>query len=465
MIEVVSATRMTLEEFWSQSALGRSLGRLQHDHRLVPRIFFENRRGLSEVFNECLAEEGGGEIVVFIHDDVWIDDCFLADRVLDAANVYDVFGVVGNRRCVPLQPSWAFLNIEGLWDERENLSGTIAHGPEACGQLGYFGPAPADCELLDGVFLGVRKQALKAAGVGFDPAFHFHFYDVDFCMTARRGGLRLGTWPIALTHQSTGGYGQGWLDTYQIFHDKWSRVQDTEPRHEAGNQERNVATMKQTPAHSLINRELMEMIPAGARRIVDVGCMHGQMAQVYKQSHPEVQYVGIDIDPDYAAVAARHCDEAFAADVEQLTSAQFEQLFPSDCWVFGDCLEHLRDPWTLLRRIRAAIDPDGCVLVCMPNAQHWGVQWSLLSGQFRYQDSGLLDRTHLRWFTRTTMLEMFQETGWSVAQGLTRTLPAAPQQAQVLAGIRTFALASGIDPELAVHDAQPFQYMFKLIPA
>lgn len=465
MIEIVSATRMNSEDFWSQSALGCSLSRLKHDHRLVPRIFFENRRGLSEVFNEILTDEVGDEIAVFIHDDVWIDDFFLADRVLDAAKVYDVFGVVGNRRRVHLQPSWAFLNVEGLWDSQENLSGSIAHGQEAFGKIGYFGPAPVACELLDGVFIGVQKAVLRESGVRFDPAFQFHFYDVDFCMEASRHGLKLGTWPIALTHQSTGGYGQTWLDAYQVFCEKWSLFLLKDCQSEFGKLESVVKTMKQTPAHALINQELMDMIPGGARRIVDVGCMHGQMADVYKKNHPAVQYVGIDIDPDYAAVAARYCDEAFSADVESLTTAQFDHLFPSDCWIFGDCLEHLKDPWSLLRKIRASIDPDGCVLVCMPNAQHWGVQLRLLSGQFRYEDSGLLDRTHLRWFTRTTMLEMFQETGWAVVQGLTRTLPVAPQQAQALAGIRAFSHAIGVDPELAVNDAQPFQYMFKLIPA
>jgi SAM-dependent methyltransferase len=223
--------------------------------------------------------------------------------------------------------------------------------------------------------------------------------------------------------------------------------------------------MKQTPAHLVVNQELLALIPDGARRVVEIGCMLGAMAQAFRATHPEAEYVGVDIDPDYARAAAQHCTLALAGDIERLEPAVFDSLFPSDCWIFGDCLEHLRDPWALLRRIRERISPHGSLLTCIPNAQHWTVQWRLASGQFRYEDNGLMDRTHIRWFTRITMLEMFQAAGWKVEHGLTRNLPYTPLQDGVLAGIRAMAQASGMDPELAVQDAQPFQYVFKLLPA
>lgn len=463
MIEIVSATRLSEQDFWEKSALGISLNRLLFDERLKPWIAFENKRGLPEIFNQRLHIENDLDIIVFIHDDVWIDDFFLADRILDAIKKYDIFGVVGNKKRKYLQPSWAFLNISGDWDNQENLSGAVAHGIGPFGNIGYFGLSPVDCELLDGVLIGVNKSRLKSSKVQFDEIFDFHFYDVDLCIIAQQQGLKIGTWPIAITHQSPGGYGASWLSAYQVFCNKWS-VSPSESN-KVTQQIALVKDMKQTPAHDLINNELMAMIPAGARRIVDVGCMHGQMARVYKKINPTVHYIGIDIDKDYAEVAKQYCDDAFAADIEKLNLSEWEHLFPSDCWIFGDCLEHLRDPWAILRKIRSSIDPDGCVLVCIPNAQHWGVQMRLLSGQFYYEDSGLLDRTHLRWFTRITMLEMFQATGWAVTTGLTRTLGTISDQDPALLGIRAFATACGLDPEVAVADALPFQYMFKLVPA
>lgn len=223
------------------------------------------------------------------------------------------------------------------------------------------------------------------------------------------------------------------------------------------------APMKQTPAHNTVNNELLSLVPATVRRIVEVGCMQGALAQVVRQRQPAVQFVGVDIDPDYAAVAALHCTAAIAANIETMDAGQFDALFPSDCWIFGDCLEHLRDPWAVLRRIRARIDENGCLLACIPNVQHWSLQMRLAAGQFRYEDSGLLDRTHLRWFTRITMLEMFEQTGWRMERGLMRTLN-SPLQPQMLDAVRAFACAAGIDEGLAVQDATAFQYVFKLVP-
>ena len=224
------------------------------------------------------------------------------------------------------------------------------------------------------------------------------------------------------------------------------------------------AAMKQTPAHAVVNHDLLAQMPANARRVVEVGCMHGALAQAYRAANPGVHYTGIDIDADYARVARQACDLALDGDIEHFAQPAFDALFPSDCWVFGDCLEHLRDPWRLLRRIRERIAADGCLVTCIPNAQHWSVQMRLATGLFRYEDSGLLDRTHVRWFTRVTMIELFQQAGWRIESGLSRRLPqAAP--AALMDGIRKVAHAAGADAEQAAEDASVFQYLFKVVPA
>ena len=87
----------------------------------------------------------------------------------------------------------------------------------------------------------------------------------------------------------------------------------------------------------------------------------------------------------------------------------------------------------------------------------------LATGQFRYEDSGLLDRTHIRWFTRMTMLEMFAQTGWVMETGFSRQLPTQPPPA-LMDGIRAIAEAAGANGDQAVTDAQAFQYLFRLRP-
>lgn len=222
MIEIVSATRKSEDEFRKNSALGISLQRLAEDTRLVAHVAFENRRGLPDVFNERILALDDREILVFVHDDVWIDDYFIADRVIEGLDRYDVIGVAGNRHRVQGQPAWAFIDDKFTWDDKSNLSGRIAHGSHPFGAVSVFGSTPAGCELLDGVFLAARKSTLKTSGVLFDPRFDFHFYDMDFCRSVREKGLRLGTWPICLTHQSGGAFGSpAWVEKYRMYRGKW----------------------------------------------------------------------------------------------------------------------------------------------------------------------------------------------------------------------------------------------------
>ncbi|MBS0266511.1 MAG: hypothetical protein JSS02_31555 [Planctomycetes bacterium] len=222
MIELVAASRRTEREFWTQAALGLSLRRLQHDRRLSARLYFENARGLPDVYNERIRGTDSAEILVFVHDDVWIDDCFFADRLLEGLQAYDVLGVAGNRRRVPRQPAWVFVDEQFTWDQPTNLSGRVSHGANYCGQIAWFGNVPAECELLDGLLLASRKEVLLSRQVTFDSRFAFHFYDLDFCRLARDRQLRLGTWPIGLTHESSGAFGSAnWKLAYQLYLQKW----------------------------------------------------------------------------------------------------------------------------------------------------------------------------------------------------------------------------------------------------
>ena len=223
MIEIISATRLKQDEFFRTSPLGQSLHRLKFDSRIKADIAFENSDGLPLVYNRAIAARPQEAILVFVHDDVWIEDYFLTNRLHEGLHHFDVIGVAGNRRRVKGQSSWYFTGPERQRDAWENLSGLVAHGKMPFGQISAFGPTPAACELLDGLFLAARRSVLVQNTVGFDPRFRFHFYDMDFCRTARGANLKLGTWPICLTHQSGGNFASAsWAEGYQTYLAKWS---------------------------------------------------------------------------------------------------------------------------------------------------------------------------------------------------------------------------------------------------
>ena len=225
MINIISATRLSQDAFLAEAPLGASLKRLAFDKRIHARVAFVNRASLSEIYNLSIDYPKAAEILVFIHDDVWLDDYFFADRIIAGLQNFDVLGIAGNCRRLPRQPSWCFtgqMSDKFIWDVRENLSGAVAHGAAPFGRVTNYGPVPAQCELLDGVLLAARRDTLRSKGVRFDPRFDFHFYDLDFCRSARAAGLVLGTGTVALTHLSQDAFGSAdWQRNYEIYLEKW----------------------------------------------------------------------------------------------------------------------------------------------------------------------------------------------------------------------------------------------------
>jgi len=221
--------------------------------------------------------------------------------------------------------------------------------------------------------------------------------------------------------------------------------------------------MKQTAAHDRHNPDLLALLPKEAAHLIEIGCSTGALAREYKKLNPACVYSGVEVDPDYASQAERYCDTVLVLDIEAADDMFFRLQADTECWIFGDSLEHLRDPWRVLSRVRGVIPGDGCVVACIPNMQHWSVQAKLSCGEFRYEDAGLLDRSHLRWFTRKTIIDMFTAAGFRITSGFPRVFT-EPIRDKVLAAIRQMALTIGADPDQAASDATAFQYVIKAVP-
>lgn len=208
------------------------------------------------------------------------------------------------------------------------------------------------------------------------------------------------------------------------------------------------------------NADLLAIIPPETQRIIEVGCDAGGLAAALKRRNPQCHVVGVEFREEVARLALHHCDAVYALDVETIPASAFQQFSDRQCWVFGDVLEHLVDPWKVLRRIRNVLPSGGSVAVCLPNMQHWSVQARLAAGTIRYENGGLLDRTHLRWFTRQTVLQMFADCGFRMAVGYPRIMD-EPQRAAALPWIRGLAEALGVDAQQAETDALAVQYVMR----
>ena len=148
------------------------------------------------------------------------------------------------------------------------------------------------------------------------------------------------------------------------------------------------------------------------KRVLEVGCATGYMSDHLSRRGNRV--TGVDIDEEAAQEARLHCEEVIVADLDSRPLGELLGGKQYDVAVFGDVLEHLRDPWRVLRDTRPFLSPDGFVVISIPNVAHGNVRLSLLRGAFDYAPLGLLDDTHLRFFTLRSVRELCLRAGYHI---------------------------------------------------
>jgi methionine biosynthesis protein MetW len=165
-------------------------------------------------------------------------------------------------------------------------------------------------------------------------------------------------------------------------------------------------------AYETPRREIADRVPATARRVLDLGCAAGGLAALLKARGP-VEVVGVELDDAYAAAAAARCDRVVHADAEALAGRPDleAELGRFDCLVAADVLEHLVDPWTVLRAYARLLDAGGTAVVSLPNVAHWSTYAHLLRGSWPRLPEGIHDATHLRWFTLRDAGELLAQAG------------------------------------------------------
>jgi O-antigen biosynthesis protein len=148
------------------------------------------------------------------------------------------------------------------------------------------------------------------------------------------------------------------------------------------------------------------------RRVLEVGPGWGHVTRALKQRGCHVTC--LELSSEMAAATERFCDRMIVGNIE---TADLGQELPSqyfDVITFGDVLEHLRNPVVVLRHVKPLLAAQGCIVASIPNVSHRSVLYALMFGEFPYSDDGLLDRTHLRFFTRRTVDSMFREAGFQI---------------------------------------------------
>jgi 2-polyprenyl-3-methyl-5-hydroxy-6-metoxy-1,4-benzoquinol methylase len=165
-----------------------------------------------------------------------------------------------------------------------------------------------------------------------------------------------------------------------------------------------------------------QFFPRGADKVLDVGCGTGEHSKALKKKFGISELWGIELDPHAAEEASRYLDKVLCGDVSTLISSTPDGHF--DCVIFNDVLEHLIDPWNVLQATRSKLSDDGVVIASIPNVRHFKTLFNLVFRRdWRYEEVGILDRTHLRFFTEKSIVALFDACGFKVdrIQGINRT--------------------------------------------
>jgi SAM-dependent methyltransferase len=159
--------------------------------------------------------------------------------------------------------------------------------------------------------------------------------------------------------------------------------------------------------------DLIELVPGTGNRVLEIGCGAGSTGEALKRVGKASEVVGIEQDAGAAQWAADKLDKVLRRSVEENDLPLPPEYF--DCILAGDVLEHLQDPWGVVDRLHVCLKPGGHFIAGVPNVRNWRVLKGLvLAGRWQYTPSGILDRTHLRFFTKRGLAGLFEHSHFRV---------------------------------------------------
>jgi 2-polyprenyl-3-methyl-5-hydroxy-6-metoxy-1,4-benzoquinol methylase len=204
------------------------------------------------------------------------------------------------------------------------------------------------------------------------------------------------------------------------------------------------------------SRAMSVRLVGSGKRVVEFGCATGRVTAALAQQGCRV--AGIDCDAEAAERARPYADEIVTLD---LNDPDFDAKLAGQRWevaLFGDVLEHLRDPLHVLRRTRPLLEPYGTLVVSVPNVAHADVRLALLAGEFPYRPFGLLDETHVRFFTLSSLTKLLEDAGYLVLEVQRVVIPMFSSE---IARPREEFRPAVIETILADPEAESYQYVVR----
>lgn len=214
------------------------------------------------------------------------------------------------------------------------------------------------------------------------------------------------------------------------------------------------------------NPDLLRIIPQNAKIVVEFGCGEGNLGATYKTYNPDCIYCGVELFDDAAEKAREKLDRVLVTNIDSLTLPELLEGLSLkkgevDCIVYGDVIEHLTDPWKALEQHAKLLKKDGIIASCIPNIAHWSIIRQLIHGQWTYSDDGLLDRTHLRFFSESTVRDLFDSLGMAMVTRSNRLLGDEKEHSVFFQHLRPLIQAqeTGLTEQQSYFATRTFQFI------
>lgn len=358
-------------------------GTKEYIRELEDVVFIDNEKnqGFAKGCNQG-AKRATGDSILFINNDTIVTENWLSPlkEALFASERIGMVGPVSNYVSGPqlVHPSYT--------DVKELPAFAKEYTAARKGQRTYV-------HRLVGFCLLVKRKLIEDVGF-FDERFGYgSFEDDDLCLRSLLKGYQL-----------------------QIVHDSFVHHHGHATFH--ANQETNISTLFAENRLRFLDKWGIDLnliaphpyftalLPKDAVCVLDMGCGAGAtgLELINRQS---VDMYGVEADALKAEIAKAYYKEVIEAKADEYPWSEKETFF--DAIIFSDVLEHMSDPWELIAQAHASLKPGGVIICCLPNMMHAEVLLPLMTGDFTYQDAGILDRTHMRFFTPKTMSALFPE--------------------------------------------------------
>jgi len=194
--------------------------------------------------------------------------------------------------------------------------------------------------------------------------------------------------------------------------------------------------------------DLMAHVPLDAREILDIGAARGLFGERLKKRQT-CSVTGVDMESDMIAVASDRLDNVLCGDIEEVLDKGL--LGHYDCIVCGDILEHLRNPWRVVRMLKGHLKKGGLFVASSPNIMNWAILLDQLHGRWDYVPFSILSGTHIRFFTKQTFVELFQGAGYGIKEVHLQSFGIPPRGAEFIATVRKLG-DSISEEELRAHE-------------